>query len=116
MVPQANGWRVGATYRQGDHDPGVTAESLQSLIEATKELIHLPFTVTDQQWGFRPTTPDRRPLVGRHPEHHRIWTLNGLGTKGVSLAPFFSGELISGIENGTPVNKDVDIERYKSLY
>jgi len=116
MVPQANGWRAGATYSQTDHNPGVTEESLRELKAAVGELIHLPFTVVDQQWGFRPTTPDRRPLLGRHPEYHRMWTLNGLGTKGVSLAPYFSGVLISAIENGTPLNKDVDIERYKSLY
>jgi glycine oxidase len=116
MVPQGNGWRAGATYHQADHDPGITEESLVELKAAVEELIHLPFTVTGQQWGFRPTTPDRRPLLGRHPEHHRMWTFNGLGTKGVSLAPYFSGELISAIENGIPLNKDVDIERYKSLY
>ena len=116
MVPQGNGWRAGATYNQADHHPGITEESLAELKSAVEELIHLPFTVTGQQWGFRPTTPDRRPLLGRHPEYHRMWTFNGLGTKGVSLAPYFSGELISAIENGIPLNKDVDIERYKSLY
>ena len=116
MVPQSGTWRAGATYSYSDDNPGITEESLRELIAAIKELIHLPFTVESQQWGFRPTTPDRRPLVGRHPEHRRLWTLNGLGTKGVSLAPYFSGELISAIENGTPLNKLVDIERYKSLY
>jgi len=116
MVPLAGGWRAGATYSQTDHNQGITQESLNELTTAVKELIHLPFTVVEQQWGFRPTTPDRRPLLGRHPEFHRVWTLNGFGTKGVSMAPYFSGELVSAIENGTPLNKDVDIERYKSLY
>ncbi|MEJ1241236.1 FAD-binding oxidoreductase [Chryseolinea sp. T2] len=116
LVPQMGSWRAGATYSYTDNNPGTTEESLHELTAAIKELIHLPFTVESQQWGFRPTTPDRRPLVGRHPGYHRMWTLNGLGTKGVSLAPFFSGELISAIENGTPLNKLVDIERYKSLY
>ena len=116
MVPLAGGWRAGATYSQTDHNQGITQESLNELTTAVKELIHLPFTVVEQQWGFRPTTPDRRPLLGRHPEFNRVWTLNGFGTKGVSLAPYFSGELVSAIEKGTPLNKDVDIERYKSLY
>lgn len=116
MVPSGNGWRVGATYSHGDHKPEVTQESRAELQEGLKELINLPVTVEDQQWGFRPTTPDRRPLLGRHPEHERMWVFNGLGTKGVSLAPYFSAVLIDAIEKGAPINKDVDIERYKSLY
>lgn len=116
VVPQENGWRVGATYNQADNSQDVTPESLEELTKATRELINLPFRVTDQQWGVRPTTPDRRPLVGQHPEYQQLWTLNGLGTKGVSLAPYFSAALISAIENETPLNKLVDIGRYKSLY
>lgn len=116
MVPHGDGWRAGATYNQTDREPGITEQSRAELKAAVEELIHLPFSVTGQQWGFRPTTPDRRPLLGRHPEYHNMWTFNGLGTKGVSLAPYFSAELISALENGVPLNKDVDIERYKSLY
>jgi len=116
LVPHASAWRAGATYSYSDTSAGITEESRNELSGAVKELIHLPFTVTGQQWGFRPTTPDRRPLAGRHPVHHRLWTLNGLGTKGVSLAPYFSNELVSAIENRKPLNKLVDIERYKSLY
>lgn len=116
LVPHGAHWRAGATYRKDDHIPGTTEESRGELTAAIKELIHLPFEVTGQQWGFRPTTPDRRPMLGRHPDHHRLWIFNGLGTKGVSLAPYFSGVLIDAIENGTPLNKDVDVERYKSLY
>lgn len=116
LVPGTTGWRVGATYSYGDHNHDVTEESKSALISGLAELINLPFAVTGQRWGFRPTTPDRRPLLGRHPGHARIWTFNGLGTKGVSLAPYFSDVLIQAMENGVPLNKEVDIERYKSLY
>lgn len=116
MVPSGKEWRVGATYSQRDHKAGVTEESRAELLMGLKELINLPVDVMGQQWGFRPTTPDRRPLLGRHPEHERMWVFNGMGTKGVSLAPYFSTMLVSAIENGLPINKDVDIDRYKSLY
>jgi glycine oxidase len=39
-----------------------------------------------------------------------------MGTKGVSLAPYFSDVLVRFIENDEPINKEVDIERYKLLY
>lgn len=116
LVPHGNLWRAGATYSYEDQFAGTTEESRRELTSAIEELIHLPFTVSGQEWGFRPTTPDRRPLVGRHPGHSRLWTLNGLGTKGVSLAPYFAEELVAAMENQKPLNKLVDIERYKSLY
>ncbi len=117
VVPRPNGnWRVGATYNFGDNRPEVTEKAREELLIRLQALVMFPFTVTDQEWGLRPTTPDRRPILGRHPQEHRAWIMNGMGTKGVSLAPYFAEILIHSMENGTPLNKEVDIERYKSLY
>ncbi|HTE34435.1 MAG TPA: FAD-dependent oxidoreductase, partial [Chryseolinea sp.] len=117
VVPTLSGkWRVGATYNYGDLSPGVTEPSKRELTDRLQELVKFPFTVGGQEWGFRPTTPDRRPILGRHPASASVWTLNGLGTKGVSLAPYFADHLIDAMENGQALNKEVDIERYKLLY
>jgi len=62
---------------------------------------------------MRPTTPDRKPILGVHPQHAQAVVFNGLGTKGVSLAPYFSGVLAEALENDAPINKEVDIDRYK---
>ena len=66
--------------------------------------------------GMRPTVPDRRPIIGKHPEYSRVAVFNGLGTKGVSLAPYFASILIQLLENGAPVNNEADVNRYKSVY
>ncbi|MEJ7645138.1 MAG: FAD-dependent oxidoreductase [Chryseolinea sp.] len=117
VVPQGNGtWRVGATYNFGDNEPGTTEKSRAELLTRLQALANFPFSIVNQEWGFRPTTPDRRPILGRHPKNERAWIMNGMGTKGVSLAPYFAEVLIRSIENGEPLNKEVDIERYKSLY
>lgn len=117
VVPAPDGkWRVGATYNHMDNTTAVTQSSRLELEEKFAELITRPYTVKGQECGFRPTTPDRRPLLGRHPEIKRAWIFNGMGTKGVSLAPYFAELLIRSMENGEALNKDVDIERYKSLY
>jgi glycine oxidase len=109
-------WRVGATYNFKDTEPVVTENAREDLVKKLKELISFPFNIVSQEWGLRPTTPDRRPLIGRHPGCNRVWVFNGMGTKGVSLAPYFSEVLMHSIENDEPLNKEVDIERYKSLY
>lgn len=118
IVPtdQPRQWRVGATYNFHDKDPGVTAEGKKELEEKMNELVSFPFEIVGQEWGLRPTTPDRRPILGCHPEHGSVIIFNGLGTKGVSLAPYFSEVLVRWLENNTSINKDVNIERYKSVY
>lgn len=118
VVPAGDqgGWRVGATYNFQDSNPNVTPQGRAELESKLSELLTGSFETQGQEWGLRPTTPDRRPLLGIHPEWDRVSVFNGLGTKGVSLSPYFSEVLIRCIENGVPLDNAVDIERYKSLY
>jgi glycine/D-amino acid oxidase-like deaminating enzyme len=111
VVPEI--WKVGATYQFNDITPSVTDEGLKELISKLDELVCFPYQVVGQSWGMRPTTPDRRPILGAHPNHQSVVIFNGLGTKGVSLAPYFSKVLAAWLENGTLMNKEVDIHRYK---
>ena len=115
-VNQNGLWRVGATYSWTDQAPGITDVAREELTSKLSELVSFDYRVLDQDWGIRPTTHDRRPILGRHPEHKALYILNGMGTKGVSLSPYFSEVLVRSIENGQSLNKDVDIERYKLLY
>ena len=115
-VNQNGIWRVGATYSLTDKVQNITALAREELTSKMNELVKFPYTVIDQEWGIRPTTHDRRPILGRHPEHQVLHILNGMGPKGVSLSPYFSEILVKTIENQHSLNKDVDIERYKLLY
>jgi len=118
MVPATGSdiWRVGATHHFHDREPAVTEKARKELATKISELVSFPFIIVGQEWGLRPTTPDRRPLLGCHPELDQAFIFNGLGTKGVSLAPYFSEVLVRSIENGEPLHEEVNIERYKSLY
>jgi glycine oxidase len=109
-------WKVGATYEFKDLTPMITEQGREELTEKLNELITFPYEIVNQEWGFRPTTPDRRPILGPHPEFPNAIVFNGLGTKGVSLAPYFSKVLTNWLENDTPINKEVDIQRYKPYY
>lgn len=109
-------WKAGATYDRFDHTSGPTSTALAELTEGLESLIRFPYQVTDQLWGVRPTVPDRRPILGPHPEFNNVVIFNGLGTKGVSLAPYFSHQLVQWLENKRPLNNEVDIQRYKSVY
>lgn len=114
LVPgrDAMGWRVGATYNLKDKEPGITKEARTELTDKLNDLIDFPYTITGQQWGFRPTTPDRKPILGFHPNYRPLIIFNGLGTKGVSLAPYFSAVLVRAIENKGTINREADVTRF----
>jgi glycine/D-amino acid oxidase-like deaminating enzyme len=116
VVPSGEGYVVGATYSYHDQLPESTPAARAELIDKTSDLLAEPFEVSGQNWGFRPTTPDRKPILGRHPKYPQLIFFNGLGTKGVSLAPAMAKSLINCLENDMPINKVTDISRYYSLY
>jgi glycine oxidase len=115
-INQNGSWRVGATYSWTDQTGQITNVARLELTSKLSDLVNFDYKVLDQEWGIRPTTHDRRPILGRHPEHKALYILNGMGPKGVSLSPYFSEILVQSIENRQSLNKDVNIERYKLLY
>jgi glycine oxidase len=118
MVPTGSlgEYRIGSTYNFNDSSAGITTEGRNELETKLKELIKFPYTVVGHNWGRRPTTDNRKPILGAHPVSDRLIIFNGLGTKGVSLAPYFSEVLVRWMENNTPIHKEVDVTRYKLLY
>lgn len=115
MVPEgvSGHFRVGSTYKLNDLTVGASPEGQRELEQKLMELLRLQFDIVGADWGVRPTTNDRRPLLGSHPEHDRLIIFNGLGTKGVSLAPYFSKVLIRWLDKSGPLPKEVILTRYK---
>jgi glycine/D-amino acid oxidase-like deaminating enzyme len=117
IVPEGTErWRIGSTYENVFDDEGTTAKGREELLKNLESLLKVDFEVIGQEAGVRPATPDRRPILGKHPLHPTVLTFNGMGTKGVILAPYFSEMLMDFMDNSIRINKEVDINRYKSLY
>ena len=118
LVPdlKSNSFKVGATYQPNDSVQGTTANARAELEDKLNKLTNIPFQIIEQDWGIRPSTRDRRPIVGHHPQHKNILTFNGLGTKGVSLSPYFSNVIADWLEGKIEIPREVNIERFKALY
>jgi glycine/D-amino acid oxidase-like deaminating enzyme len=109
-------YKVGATYNLASPVDGITDEGRAELTQKVSEFLNVGFTVTHQDWGIRPSTIDRRPLLGNHPQYKNVVIFNGLGTKGVSLAPYFSDQLTKWLLDGAKLDREVNISRVKALY
>ena len=109
-----NNYRVGATFNHTDKTAAPTESGKQALVEKLKKVIDVPYEIIDQTAGIRPTTKDRRPFIGIHKEYARLAVLNGLGTRGVMLAPTMARNLFNYIEKGEMLDSEVDIKRFYS--
>ncbi|RIA08867.1 glycine/D-amino acid oxidase-like deaminating enzyme [Flavobacteriaceae bacterium MAR_2010_72] len=108
-------YSVGATYNWEDQTNAVTSQARNELTSKLKRIINCEFEIVDQRAGIRPTVNDRRPLVGVHPKHKTIFVLNGLGTRGVMLAPYLAKQLYEFIEENTALENEINITRFTSL-
>jgi len=106
-------YKVGATYNTKDLSTSVTPEGKAELVGKLNELLKLPYKITTQNWGIRPSTADRKPFLGGHPLEKNVVIFNGLGTKGVSLAPYFAHQLAEWLIGKGEIDKEVDIKRFK---
>ena len=116
ILPLGNNlFKVGATYNWDDKTSTPTAEGKQELIERIKEILTCDFEIIEHFAGVRPTVKDRRPLLGSHFKNKNVHILNGLGTRGVMLAPAMALDLFNYIETGKPLEKSIDIKRYATF-
>ena len=107
-----NAFKIGTTYDNDDKDPSPTSGGREILEQKLRQLISCPYHITGQVAGIRPTVRDRRPLVGVHPKYKNLFILNGLGTHGALLAPYTATALYDFIEEGKPLDKEMNIVRH----
>ena len=77
------------------------------------EWLRVPFRVVEHIAALRPATLERRPFVGFHPLYPAVGILNGMGTKGCSLAPYFARQLVQQMVSGVGIQADADILRFR---
>ena len=117
IIPlEGNKCRLGSTYIWDNLDWQATESGRELIASKISKILSIPYQITGQEAGIRPTTRDRRPLMGNHPYHNNLYIFNGLGTKGVSLAPYFAEEMLGFLEKNKVLMSEANIERFYSLY
>jgi glycine/D-amino acid oxidase-like deaminating enzyme len=106
---------IGSNYAWDFDNTDPTVEFRKTTEASLKEWLKIPFKILEHRAGIRPATLERRPFVGIHPQQPNIGVLNGMGTKGCSLAPFFAKQLTDHLVNGKPISQEADIGRFKKI-
>ena len=106
-------YRVGATYNRHDKSKIPTREAKDDLLQKLDIFLNCEYQTIDHVTGIRPTVSDKRPLVGRHPEYHNIYVLNGFGSRGVMIAPYAANQLYRHIEHEKSIDPEMDCSRFR---
>ena len=101
-------------FRSLDFIP--TEQGRNDLVEKYQKLMKPDMKILSHRAGVRPATKDRRPFVGMHPELENVGIFNGLGSKGVSLAPYFAKQFVDFLVYDKELSPEVNINRFASLY
>ena len=106
---------MGSNYQWSFPNAEPTKEFFEQAERHLKAWLRLPFKILNHQAAIRPATLERRPFVGFHPHQKNIAILNGMGTKGCSLAPFFAFQLVQNIFYGKEIDPLANISRFKRI-
>lgn len=116
LVPWRDGtWWVGSSYEWA-FGHGEPTDAFRHRTETLlREWLRLPFRTLQHLASVRPATLERRPFVGFHPTQPAVGILNGMGTKGCSLAPYFAHQLVQHITERAPILPEADVRRFTKV-
>ncbi|MBD0332290.1 MAG: FAD-binding oxidoreductase [Chitinophagaceae bacterium] len=106
---------VGSSYEWEFKTPHPTEKFYKQTKNLLDQWLKVPYKIVDHFAAVRPATIERRPFVGFHPQYQNVGILNGMGTKGTALAPFFAHQLVQNIIFNLPVTDEADVRRFTRI-
>jgi glycine/D-amino acid oxidase-like deaminating enzyme len=103
---------VGATYDWNEVLDVPTNDAREFLLSELKSRLNKEVVVESQKTGYRPTTRDRRPILGFAKGNETLGVFGGLGSKGVLLAPYFAKLFTLVLTEGLVIPKEVNTARF----
>jgi len=109
-------FKVGATYAWDDLSQEPSQAARKELEGKLQNMIQCGYTIIKHEAGIRPSSSDRRPIIGTHPNYSRLHIFNGLGTKGVMLAPYFAKKFVNFYLQKEALHSEVNLSRFYHVY
>ena len=111
-------FKTGASFERNNDTTHTTAEAKNSLLNTLQHVY--PATrqarIIRQQAGIRPTTEDRQPFIGPHPEYSQLYIFNGFGAKGSLQIPYYARQLARHLTQNLDIDSNCHIKRYEHRF
>jgi D-amino-acid dehydrogenase len=107
VTPLASGYRLGSMMEFVGYDATLAPERVGYLKKAAALYLYEPAgePVEETWFGWRPMTPDSRPIIGRSPALSNVVIAAGHNMLGLSMAPA-TGKLVAELLDGRPPHLD----------
>ncbi len=103
---------IGSTY-EWNFENDLPTEDFRVKVETyLREHLKVPYSVKNHFAALRPANTQRRPFVGLHLLYPQVGILNGMGTKGCSLAPYYASQFIQHLINGGAIDDEANVSRF----
>ncbi len=113
IMPLGNDhYKIGATYSWDPLDTIPTQDGRTKLLEAWNKLVDCPCEVVEHLAGIRPNVKDRKPLIGTSAIQENAHLFNGMGSRGILMAPWLARQFADYLIKGTPLPSEVDVNRF----
>ncbi|CAA9890652.1 FAD dependent oxidoreductase [Candidatus Methylobacter favarea] len=110
--------RTGATFDRENLDTEPTESGkdqlLTSLGQMSADLRHAK--LINHEANIRPSTQDRYPFIGTHPQHRQVAIFNGFGAKGSVQIPWHSQRLADALLHGALLPDSCNINRHYATH
>jgi glycine oxidase len=113
-------WAVGSTFEHhfDQSEPDLWGqEYLERKVDAILPKLRTDSTLTSRWAGIRLGTPNRLPILGKHPILEGRWIFTGLGSKGLLYSAYLADELACVIHGKKEsIAPEINVNRYFSYY
>jgi len=106
-------YHIGSTFDSKDLSFEKTENARKKLIDKLPFLKNIEHQIIEHNVSHRPSTIDRKPILGSYKNHKNVFLLNGLGSRGVLHAPYLSKQLIDFIFEEGLIDPEISINRFK---
>ncbi|MCK9481747.1 MAG: FAD-binding oxidoreductase [Bacteroidia bacterium] len=89
--------RVGSTYTWDRMDYEPTQKETDFLKERLDDFLQGKYAIKEIKAGVRPAFHYGRPMFAEHEQIKGMYVLNGMGSKGVTLAPYYAEQLLNSV-------------------
>lgn len=96
----AHDYLLGATYENEWTHEEPDAQGRAELCEGLEKIIRTPYSILEHHAAIRPSTLDRRPIMGPHQSIQGLYVFTGLGSKGIMNGPWFAQLLVKHLLDG----------------
>lgn len=107
-----NIYKIGATFEWKWETEEPTNNRKLELETNLKNITNKTYQIINHEAGIRPSSRDRRPIIGLHYDNNKLAVFNGLGSRGCLMAPLLCNEFIAFLDGSGTISNEIDIKRF----